>query len=125
IPAMVLGGFFTNVFAAAGRVSESAFIAVASNAAMTIASYAGITLGRIIGLYAASAIAGALLTVAILVALRRRLNLHISAERTPIGEHLRKNRNGLLYSCMQYAASLTYSGSLLAARYGVLHYWGE
>src|SRR6266849_5932720 len=63
IPTIVLGGFFTNVLAAAGRVSEAAFVAVIVNGVMTIASYVGISLGKVLGLYAASAIAGLALTV--------------------------------------------------------------
>src|SRR4051794_12725195 len=39
IPTLVLGNFFTNVLAAAGKVTASALMAVATNSVMTVASY--------------------------------------------------------------------------------------
>lgn len=125
IPTMVLGGFLTNVLAAAGKVTASASMAVGTNTVMTVASYVGISLGRVAGMYAATVIAGAIFTLSVLLLLHRKLHLRVTEKPAPLIGELRKNGPTLLYSLMLYTTSITYSGSLLAVRYTVLHSRGE
>jgi O-antigen/teichoic acid export membrane protein len=125
IPAMVLGGYFTNVFAAAQRFKASSVLAIVTNAAMVIAVSIGILFGKVLGLYVGIVTAGAVVTLATFVYLRRTLKLSLLNREASIPKELKRSPEIISFSLMIYIATFTYSLSFLVARYSVLHNFGE
>jgi PST family polysaccharide transporter len=125
IPAMVLGGFFVNVLAAARRTRASALMAVITNGAFTAAAAAGVLIGGISGLYVGTVAAGLLLTAGTVVYFHKALALPVY-DRTPGPlRQLRRNPGIVSFTATQFLATMAYSASLLVARYTILEGFGE
>lgn len=125
VPAMVLGGYFTNVLAAAQKFRQSSLLAVITNSATTIAIAIGITTAGILGLYAGTMIMGFLLIIAVLAYLRKALKLPFYERGASFIKELRNNPGIISFSSQIYLATLTYSLGFLAVRYAVLKNYGE
>jgi O-antigen/teichoic acid export membrane protein len=125
IPAAVLGGYFTNVFAAAQKFKASSLLAIATNAAMLVAVSVGIFFGRIQGLYLGIVIAGIVVTLGTFDYLRRNLGLSLFNRNASIPNELKRSPDIVSFSLIMYVATFTYSLSFLVARYSVLSKFGE
>ena len=125
IPTNVLGGFFSQVLAAAQKSTAAAMIAVLTGAVLLISTYIGISLAKIQGMYLGNVMAGILVTVIILIYLKRTLNLPLYDSNIRMVDTLRQNPDILSFSFMLYLAAITYSMSFLVARYYVLKNFGE
>lgn len=125
IPAVVLGGFFSNVLAAAQNFKASSLLAVISNAALLIAITVGIFAAGIMGYYTGSALAGVLVIVGALFYLRKALGLPLYERTASITEELKRSPEIISFAIMIYLASFSYSVSLLVARYSVFTNLGE
>lgn len=125
IPAMVLGGFLTNVFAAAQKFKQSSLIAVITNTAATAAIIIGVLTAGLFGLYVGSVAAGILVTIGILVYLRRREHLPLYHRGASFVRELRQNPGILSFSFFIYLGTFTYSIAFLLARYSILKNYGE
>jgi antigen flippase len=124
IPAIVLGGFFSNVFAAARSYKASSLLAFFTNITAATAIAIGVATAGVLGLYIGSALAGLLVVVGALIYARKVLGL---PTRSPSASILREMRNSpgiVQFSVMLYLGSITYSISLLVARYAVLTNFG-
>src|SRR5882724_4142158 len=88
IPAAVLGGYFTNVFAAAQRFRTSSMLTIATNAAMLIGVAIGIVFGKILGLYIGIVTAGTVVTLGTFIYLRRKLDLRLFNRESTIAKEL-------------------------------------
>lgn len=125
VPTMVLGGFFTNVFAAAQKFRQSSLLAVITNSATTIAIVIGIMTAGITGLYFGSLIAGFLVPAGVIVYLRKTLNLPLYERGASFVKELRRNSGIISFSFLIYLATFTYSLGFLVVRYTVLKNYGE
>jgi PST family polysaccharide transporter len=125
VPTMVLGGFFTQVFAAAQKYKHSSVLTVITGAGLTSASVIGIIAAGVLGLYIGNVIAGTLVTIGVLIYLRRAFNLPLYNRAASFIAELRRNPNIIPFSFMLYLGALTYSTSFLVVRYAVLKNYGE
>jgi O-antigen/teichoic acid export membrane protein len=125
IPAAVLGGYFTNVFAAAQRFRTSSMLTIATNAAMLIGVAIGIVFGKILGLYIGIVTAGTVVTLGTFIYLRRKLDLRLFNRESTIAKELKSSPDIVSFSLIIYVATFTYSLSFLVARYSVLRSFGE
>ena len=125
LPTAVLGGFFTQVFAAAQKYKHSSTLAVITGAALTTASVIGITVAGVLGLYVGNVIAGTLVSVGVLIYLRKAFDLPLYNRAASFIAELKHNPNIIPFSFMLYLGALTYSLSFLAVRYAVLKNYGE
>lgn len=125
LPTLVLGGFFTNVFASAQKYRASATLAVVSNAATTTAIIAGILTAGIFGLFVGSSLASIVLTLGIVVYLWKRFDLPPIAESSKNFKELWQSPNIVSFTAMLYFGSVSYSLSMLVARYAILANFGE
>jgi len=125
ICATILGGLFTQVFAAAQKFKYSSMLAVITGVATTIASVIGIITAGVFGLYVGTVTAGALVTIATIIYLRKSFNLPFYERAASFIAELRRSPNVVPFSFMLYLGALTYSLSFLAVRYAVLKHYGE
>lgn len=128
LPSLVLGGFFTNVFAAAQNYRASAALAVVSNAALAAAVIAGILAAGVFGLFVGGAAASVALTCGIFFWLRKKYDLPLFSAGdggANVLAELRRSPDVLSFAAMLYLGSVSYSLSALAARYSVLTNFGE
>jgi len=125
IPTNVLGGFFSHVLAAAQNTTASAMIAVVTGALLTISTYIGISLAKIQGMYLGNVMAGILVTIIIVIYLKRKLDLPFYDKNIRMFDTFRQNPGIIPFSFMLYLATITYSLSFLVARYYVLKNFGE
>jgi len=125
IPAMILGGFFSNVLAAAQRFKAAATMAFVTAAASTLSTCIGVSIGGIIGLYWCNVLAGALVTIGTLIYLRQTLNLPLYDKTVKVFDELKRSPDIILFSLFLYLGASTYSLSLLVARYAVFKNFGE
>ena len=125
IPAAILIGYFTNVFAAAQRYRASSMLAIVTNATMLIGVAIGIVFGRIQGLYVGIVTAGAVVTLGTFIYLRRKLDLKLFNRESTIAKELKRSPDIISFSLIIYVATFTYSLSFLVARYSVLRNFGE
>lgn len=125
ITANVLGGFFSNVLAAAQKPTISALVTVITGIVLTLTTYIGISTGGIIGLYLGNVLGGFFVMFGILIYLQRTLNLPLYNRAAGIFEELRWSPDIIPFSFMLYLAALTHSLSFLIARYSILKSFGE
>jgi O-antigen/teichoic acid export membrane protein len=125
LPTLVLGGFFTNVFAAAQNYRASAALAVITNSATTAAVIVGIFSAGIFGLFIGGSLASIAITLGIVVYLWKKLDLSFLADGTKNLKELWRSPNILSFTAMLYLGSVSYSLSLLVARYAILANFGE
>jgi PST family polysaccharide transporter len=125
MPTAILGGLFTQVFAAAQKYKHSSLLALITGVAVTTTSVIGIAAAGILGLYIGNVIAGALVTLGVLIYLRRAFDLPLYSRATSVIAELKHNPKIIPFSVMLYLASLTYSLSFLVVRYTVLKNYGE
>lgn len=125
MPALILGGFFANVFASAQKYRVSAALAVMTNAVTSTAVIAGILALGIVGVFWGSSIAGLLLTLGIIVYLWKRMDLPFFSDGTNVLSELKRSPKIASFAAMLYFGSVSYSLSLLVARYAILSNYGE
>ena len=125
LPTLVLGGFFTNVFAASQNYRASAALAIITNGVMTIAIIAGIFAAGLFGLFVGGSLASIVVTLGIIIYLWKRFDLPFSADGKNNLKELWQNPNIVSFTAMLYFGSISYSLSLLVARYAILTNFGE
>lgn len=125
LPTLVLGGFFTNVLAAAQKYRVSAALAVITNSVTTIAVVGGIFTAGIFGLFIGSSLASVVVTLGIIIYLWKKLDLSFFADGIKSLKELWNSPNIISFTAMLYFASVSYSLSLLVARYAILTNFGE
>ncbi|MGH9946529.1 MAG: oligosaccharide flippase family protein [Pyrinomonadaceae bacterium] len=125
LPTLVLAGFFSNVFAAARNYRASAALAVISNAAATIAIIIGIGAAGLVGLFFGGSLANILLTIGILIYFSRKMDLPFFTGDLRVLTELRRTPNIASFTALLYIGSVSYSLSLLVARYAILSNFGE
>jgi len=125
MPALILGGFFANVFASAQKYRVSAALAVMTNAVTSTAVIVGILTGGIIGIFWGSSLAGLLLTFGIIVYLWKRMDLPFFSPGTNVLSEFKRSPKIASFAAMLYFGSVSYSLSLLVARYAILSNYGE
>ena len=125
LPTIILSGFFMNVLAAAQNFRFSAFLAVLTNSVTTTAVVIGLFAFGLFGVFAGASFSGLLLTIAIIVYFAWRKNLGFGGPASNIFSELRKNPEIASFASMLYFSSITYSLSLLVARYAILSNFGE
>jgi O-antigen/teichoic acid export membrane protein len=125
LPTLILGGFFSNVFAAAQNYRASAALAIITNAVTTIAVIAGIFADGIFGLFIGGSLASIAVTLGITAYLWKRLDLPFFADGTKNLKELWQSPNIISFTAMLYFGSVSYSLSLLVARYAILANFGE
>lgn len=125
LPTFTLGGFFSNVFASAQKYRASSLLAVITNATTTVAVVIGVIVAGIFGLYLGGALAGFVLTIGTMVYLWKKLDLPLFDRNTRVLAELKHNPKIISFAVMLYFGSVTYSFSLLVARYSVLKTFGE
>lgn len=125
MPALILGGFFSNVFASAQKYRVSAALAVITNAVTSTAVIVGILTLGIVGVFWGSSIAGLLLTIGIILYLRKRMDLPFYSGGTNFLSELKRSPKIASFAAMLYFGSVSYSLSLLVARYAILSNYGE
>lgn len=125
LPTLVLAGFFSNVFAAAQNYRVSAGLAVLSNAATTVAIIIGLFAAGILGLFIGGSLASILLTFGITIYLSKKMDLPLFSTGSGVLSDLRQTPNIVSFTAMLYFGSISYSFSLLVARYAVLSNFGE
>jgi O-antigen/teichoic acid export membrane protein len=125
MPAIILGGFFTNVFASAQKYRTSAALAVITNAATSLAVVVGILTAGILGVFVGGTFAGLILTLGIIIFLWKRMDLPFFSHGVHILSEIKRSPNIISFAAMLYLGSVSYSLSLLVARYAVLSNYGE
>ncbi|MBI4454511.1 MAG: oligosaccharide flippase family protein [Acidobacteria bacterium] len=125
VPIMALGGFTSNVLAAAQKPRLSATLTLVMVVAIALAACIGVPLWGIPGLYWSSLLAGTLVTVAVLAYLYREFRLPVWNGSGSIVRELKSNPEIVLFSLILYIASFTHPLSYLIARYSVLKNLGE
>jgi PST family polysaccharide transporter len=125
MPTLILGGFFANVFASAQKYRVSAALAVITNAVTSTAVIVGILTLGIVGVFWGSSIAGLLLTLGIIVYLWKRMDLPFFSDGTNVLSELKRSPKIASFAAMLYFGSVSYSLSLLVARYAILSNYGE
>ena len=125
MPTLVLGEFFTYVFAAAQNYRAAAVLTVIANAVITAAIIAGILTAGIFGLFIAGSLAGVALTLGIIIYLWKRLDLSFFAAGAETLKELWQSPNIVSVTAMLYFNSVAYTLSLLVARWAILVNYGE
>ena len=125
MPALILGGFFANVFASAQKYRVSAALAVITNAVTSTAVIAGILTAGVAGVFWGSSLAGLLLTLGIIVYLWKRMDLPFFSRGTDVLSELKRSPKIGSFAAMLYFGSVSYLLSLLVARYAILSNYGE
>lgn len=125
MPALILGGFFANVFASAQKYRVSAALAVITNAATSTAVILGILTAGMVGIFWGSSLAGILLTLGIIVYLWKRMDLPYFSSGTNVLSELKRSPKIASFAAMLYFGSVSYLLSLLVARYAILSNYGE
>lgn len=124
VPAIVLGGFFSNVFAAAQSYKASSLLAVFTNLAAAVAIVMGVISAGMLGLYIGSAIAGLVVVLGALIYVDKVLGIPRGAPSASILREMRNSPGIVQFSMLLYLTSITYSISFLMARYAVLENFG-
>lgn len=125
LPTFVLGGFFSNVFAAAQKYRVSAALAVITNLVTTTAVIAGVLVSGVFGVFLAGSLASVALTIGITFYLWKKMNLPFFSDGTKSLRELRHSPNVFSFTAMLYFGSVSYSLSSLVARYAILANFGE
>lgn len=125
LPTMILGVFLSSVLASAQKPNASSVLAVITNSSLMIASAVGVLLGGVLGLYTGTSLAGAMITLGLLIYFRQSLALPLYDRNASIHRELKQNPSVILFSFILYLSSVTYSFSYLMARYAVLKNYGE
>jgi O-antigen/teichoic acid export membrane protein len=125
MPTLIFSGFFTNVFASAQKYRMSAALAVITNGATAFAVIVGILTMGILGVFVGGTFAGLILTLGIIVFLWKKMDLPFFSHGVNILSEIKRSPNIISFAAMLYLGSVSYSLSLLVARYAVLSNYGE
>jgi len=125
MPAMMLGGFLSNVLASAEKPNSAAFLSLIYSLSLTIAVLIGITLAGITGFYWATVISGFIVTVSVLSYIRLKLHLPFFMPNQHPFVMLKQQPEIVQYMIYLFIATVTHSFSLFAVRYLMLHNQGE
>ncbi len=125
VPTFVLGGFFTNVFASAQNYRISAALAVITNSATTIAVITGILAAGVLGLFIGGSLASVSVTLGIIIYLWKKFDLPFFADGKNSVKEIWQSPKIVSFTAMLYFGSVSYSLSLLVARYAILANFGE
>lgn len=125
LPAAALSALFVNVFASAQRFKMSSGLTVIINAVGMAATIAGVFAAGVFGIYFFNVIAGILLTIAVMIYFRFKLELPLYDRHIDIRTELQRSPEISRAAIMLYFAAITASVSYLAARYAVFIYFGE
>lgn len=116
LPAMVLGGFFANVLAAAGRPRASSVTILFSATISMVAACGGYWWQGLPGLYLCLVGAGWIGTFCLLGYLRSSLGLSLLVRNSSVRQIFKSQPNLLFFCLMQYPASSLYSLQFLTGR---------
>ncbi len=125
LPTLVLGGFFSNVFAAAQNYRVSAALAVITNSATTVAVITGILAAGVVGLFIGGSLASIAVTLGIIVYLWKKFDLPFFTNGKNSLKEIWQSPHIVSFTAMLYFGSVSYSLSLLVARYAILANFGE
>lgn len=124
IPAMMLGGFMSNVLASAEKPNSAATLSLIYSLSLTIAVLIGITIAGISGFYWATVISGYVITVSVLLYFRLKLQLPFFIRNQHPLTMLKERPEILRYMAFLFFATVTHSFALFAVRYSVLDHQG-
>ena len=124
LPCAILNGFFSSLLAAAQKPKASAALVLAANLALGIAACTGLYLGGIPGMYAGSACGGLALIIGSASYIRKTMRLPFYVRGVSLLKALRHEREIVLFSALQFAATLGFSIALLVVRSLVLNELG-
>ncbi len=125
MPAMMLGGFLSNVLASAGKPNSAATLSLIYSVSLTIAVLIGIMVAGITGFYVATVISGAAITISVLFYIRIKFKLpFIIRNRHPF-RMIIEQPEIMRYAILLFLASVAHSFSFFVARYSILDNYGE
>jgi O-antigen/teichoic acid export membrane protein len=116
LPAIVLGGFFANVLAAAGRPRASSVTILFSATVSMLAACGGYWWQGLPGLYVCLVGTGWIATICLLGYLRSTLDLPLLVSKSSVVQVLKSQPNLLFFCLMQYPANSLYSLQFLIGR---------
>jgi len=125
IPAMMLGGFLSNVFAAAEMPRSAATLSLVYSISLTVAILIGVAIAGITGFYWANVSSGVVITIVALLVIRRRLGIPTFTPRVGALKLLTSRPEILAFAMLLFFASITHSLSFFVARYAILSDMGE
>ena len=124
MPAMMLGGFLSNVLASAQKPNTAALLALSYSLSLTVAILIGITIADIAGFYWATVISGTLVTITVLMYLRFKLHLPFYIPNLHPLTMLKQQPEILRYMMLLFFATVTHSFALFSVRYMTLESQG-
>jgi len=120
IPAMMLGGFLSNVLASAEKPASAAMLSLTYSIALTCAVIIGISIAHIIGFYWANVTSGIVITICAIIYIHKKLRTPFFSRRINPLKLLIHRPEITSFAVLLFFASVTYSFSFFAARYAVL-----
>ncbi|HEX7979299.1 MAG TPA: oligosaccharide flippase family protein [Gemmatimonadaceae bacterium] len=124
VPAMSMGGYLVNVFAAAQKPTASSMLVIVTSIVLTVSTCIGIFAGSIAGMYAANTLAQLLLMIGTVLYLRRAFSLHPLDREASIVAEIRRAPSILVFAATLYVSTFAGSFSLVVARRAVLASYG-
>ena len=125
LPTFTLNTLFINVFAAAEKYKTSSIFVIIINIAGLLASISGVIAAGIFGLYIGNIFSGIILTIGVMIYLRRNLDLPYYDTKAKISDELKRNPDIPTVAVMLYFGAIAASLAFLVARYSVLKNLGE
>lgn len=124
MPAMMLGGFLSNVLASAEKPNSASILSFIYSIALSIAVLIGITMNGITGFYWGSVISGAVITLSVLFYIKLKLHLPFYIRNLHPVTMLKEQPDILKFAIFLFFASVAHSFALFIVRYSILEAQG-